>query len=77
MGDWLQFRDDEGMYCTFCIKYNANARCKSGIWVSKPSTLLPQDKVKKHALSDMHKGSEEREALSVMAAADSGVEHAV
>ena len=72
---WLQFRENDGMFCTLCIKHNANSRCKSGVWVIKPCTLLRQDKVRKHANSDMHKGSKEREALAAMALADGGIEH--
>ena len=64
------------MFCTLCIKHNANSRCMSGVWVTKPCTLLRQDKVRKHANSDMHKGSKEREALAAMALADGGIEHA-
>ena len=73
---WLQFREDEGMYCTLCTKHNAISRCKSGVWVTKPCTLLRKDKVKKHASSDMHRRSEQQEALAAIVTAGGGIEHA-
>ena len=64
------------MYCTLCTKHNAISRCKSGVWVTKPCTLLRKDKVKKHASSDMHRRSEQQEALAAIVTAEGGIEHA-
>lgn len=69
----LQYRKDEGMYCTVRTKHHEHARSMSGVWVSKPCTLLRQDKVQRHAMSDMHKRSEEKEALSSVALATGSI----
>ena len=46
--------------------YNAVSQCKSRRWVSQPCTLFRRDKVKKHADSEMHKGSEQQEAIAAI-----------
>lgn len=46
MWPWLQYKKSEGMDFTLCNKHNGHSNCVSGMWVTKPCTLIRQDKVK-------------------------------
>ena len=59
-----------------CTKYNAVSHCKSGHWVRQPCTKLRRDEVKQHADSEMHKGSEQLEAIAAVTSVEGGIAHA-
>ena len=71
---WILYKEGEGGYC---IKHNATCRSKKGVWVNHPCVSIRRDKVKRHAISGMHKGSEQLEAFAAGASVDGGIAQAL
>ena len=74
---WILYKEGEGGYCNLCIKHNATCRSKTGVWVNHPCVSIRRDKVKRHAISAMHKGLEQLEAFAAGASVDGGIAQAL
>ena len=70
---WLIYKQDEGMFCKPCQKWQKVPRSGAPVWTNEPRVLLRSESLTRHSESNMHKSAIKQELDCQQASIDGGI----